>query len=56
MLLRSDPFREMDRLFEAAAHAPGNVARAMPMDAVRRGEEVLLAFDLPGVDQRTAST
>lgn len=46
MLLRFDPFRELDRLTEQVARAP----QPLPMDAVKRGDEVLVAFDLPGVD------
>ena len=46
MLLRFDPFRELDRLTEQAGRAP----QPLPMDAVRRGDDVLVAFDLPGVD------
>ena len=49
MLLRFDPFRELDRLTEQAARAP----QPLPMDAVRRGDDVLVAFDLPGVDPAT---
>ena len=48
MLLRTDPFREVDRLFEAAAQAR-DLARAIPMNAVRRGDRVEVSFDLPGV-------
>ena len=49
MLLRSDPFRDLDRLTEqmlGASRAP----RMMPMDAYREGDHVTLHFDLPGVD------
>jgi HSP20 family protein len=46
MLLRYDPFRELDRFAERTRTA----APAIPMDAVRRGEQVYIAFDLPGVD------
>ncbi|MDX6389515.1 MAG: hypothetical protein QOJ73_578 [Streptosporangiaceae bacterium] len=48
MLMRSDPFREMDALAQQIA---GAVARpsAMPMDAYRSGEAFLVLFDLPGV-------
>jgi HSP20 family protein len=53
MLLRADPFRELDRFFEAATQASSNVARAIPMSAVRRGERVEVTFDLPGVDRST---
>ena len=45
MLLRFDPFRELDRVTESAPGRP-----SMPMDAVRRGETVVVSFDLPGVD------
>ena len=48
MLLRMDPFREFDRLFEAAS--TGAAPRSVPMDAVREGDHVRVAFDLPGVD------
>jgi HSP20 family protein len=48
MLMRYDPFREIDRFTEGLF---GNVARSpwMPMDAVRRGDHVEVHFDLPGV-------
>ena len=46
MLLRYDPFREFDRVTERARTA----APAIPMDAVRRGEQVHISFDLPGVE------
>ena len=47
MLLRFDPFRELDRVTESALGRP---TASMPMDAVRRGETVVVSFDLPGVD------
>ncbi|MEE1942270.1 Hsp20/alpha crystallin family protein [Streptomyces sp. TRM 70361] len=49
MLMRTDPFRELDRLTEQLL---GTVARpvGMPMDAYRTGDEVVVHFDLPGVD------
>jgi HSP20 family protein len=47
MLLRFDPFRELDRVAETAW---GRAATPMPMDAVRRGDTVVVSFDLPGVD------
>jgi HSP20 family protein len=48
MLMRYDPFREIDRFTEGLF---GNSARTpwMPMDAVRRGDHVEILFDLPGV-------
>lgn len=47
-VLRFDPFRELDRLTDQAwgrARVP-----ALPMDAYRRPNELVLQFDLPGVD------
>jgi HSP20 family protein len=48
MLLRYDPFREIDRFTEGLF---GNTARTpwMPMDAVRKDDQVEILFDLPGV-------
>lgn len=52
MLMRTDPFRELDRLTQQVF---GNVAgtwsrpTAMPMDAYRAGDEFVVVFDLPGV-------
>lgn len=49
MLMRTDPFRELDRL---AQQVLGTAARpaAMPMDAWREDQEFVVAFDLPGVN------
>ena len=49
MLLRFDPFRDFDRLWESATGNAGMTARAMPMNAVRRGDQLHVTFDLPGV-------
>ena len=48
MLMRTDPFRELDRLTQQVF---GTVARpaAMPMDAWQENGEFVVAFDLPGV-------
>jgi HSP20 family protein len=46
-LMRFDPFRELDRLTEQAMATRG--PRAMPMEAFRRGDEFIIALDLPGV-------
>ncbi len=51
MLLRFDPFRELDRLAEQTS---GTTRRSvMAMDAVRDGDEVMVHFDLPGADRDT---
>ena len=47
MLLRYDPFRDLDRATDALW---GNRTPAIPMDAVRHGDQVFINFDLPGVD------
>jgi HSP20 family protein len=48
MLMRFDPFREVDRLAEAMLDR-ASVPR-MPMDAYRHGDKFLVHFDLPGID------
>src|ERR1700739_4282684 len=49
MLMRPDPFRELDRF---AQQVLGTAARpaVMPMDAWREGEEFVVEFDLPGIN------
>ena len=49
MLMRTDPFRELDRI---AQQVLGTTARpaAMPIDAYRKGDDFVVLFDLPGVD------
>ena len=49
MLMRTDPFRELDRV---AQQVFGTAARpaAMPIDAYRKGDEFVVLFDLPGID------
>jgi len=49
VLMRTDPFRELDRLTQQVF---GTSARPafMPMDAWRDGDTFLVEFDLPGVD------
>ena len=48
MLMRTDPFRELDRLTERVL---GTAARpaVMPMDAYRDGDVFVVELDLPGV-------
>jgi HSP20 family protein len=49
MLMRTDPFREFDRLTQQLL---GTAARpaVMPMDAWREEDRFVVEFDLPGVD------
>ena len=51
MLMRTDPFRELDRLTQQVFGGSGTWSRptAMPMDAYRDGERFVVCFDLPGV-------
>ncbi|GAA3648818.1 HSP20 family protein [Lentzea atacamensis] len=51
MLMRTDPFRELDRLTQQVFGTPGTWSRptAMPMDAYRDGDQFVVCFDLPGV-------
>ena len=52
MLMRTDPFRELDRLTQQLFGANGTTTRpaVMPMDAYRAGDQFVVHFDLPGVD------
>ncbi|MFF2078042.1 Hsp20/alpha crystallin family protein [Kitasatospora sp. NPDC058162] len=52
MLLRTDPFRELDRLTQQFLNTTGTWSRPtpMPLDAYRAGDEYVICFDLPGVD------
>jgi HSP20 family protein len=49
MLMRTDQFRELDRLTQQVF---GTMARpsVMPMDAWRDGDHFVVEFDVPGVD------
>ncbi|WP_344780422.1 HSP20 family small heat-shock protein [Microbacterium kribbense] len=51
MLMRTDPFRELDRLTQQFFGSDGTAARpsAMPMDAWREGDTFVVEFDLPGI-------
>lgn len=48
MLMRTDPFRDFDRLVQQVAGTPSRPA-AMAMDAYRNNDTFLVQFDLPGV-------
>ena len=52
VLMRTDPFRELDRLSQQVF---GTAARPafMPMDAWREGDRFVVEFDLPGVDKNS---
>jgi HSP20 family protein len=52
MLMRTDPFRELDRLTQQVL-GPATRPSAMAMDAYRSGDEFFVHFDLPGIDPET---
>jgi HSP20 family protein len=54
MLMRTDPFRELDRLTQQVL---GTAARpaAMPMDAYRQGDSFYIQLDLPGISADSIS-
>ncbi|MFC8507274.1 Hsp20/alpha crystallin family protein [Streptomyces sp. NPDC057411] len=51
MLMRTDPFRELDRLTQQMLGSTGTWSRpaAVPMDAYREGDDYVIMMDLPGV-------
>ncbi len=52
MLMRTDPFRELDRMAQQAFGAVGTLARpsVMPIDAWREDDTFVVELDLPGVE------
>ena len=53
MLVRFDPFREVDRFADQVDQFFRRPGASVPMDAVRHGSQVFVSFDLPGVDPDT---
>ena len=49
MLMRTDPFRDFDRLAQQLLGTPAKPA-GMPLTAFRDGQSFVLHLDLPGVD------
>ncbi|WP_406513874.1 Hsp20/alpha crystallin family protein [Streptomyces sp. NBC_00161] len=51
MLMRTDPFRELDRITQQLTGTNGTWSKpsVMPMDAYRDGDTYVIAFDVPGV-------
>ena len=49
MLMRADPFHELDRLTQQVFGTTTRPA-VMPMDAWREGDNFIVEFDLPGVN------
>lgn len=53
MLMRTDPFRELDRLTQQMFGRPSNGVLVMPIDAYRKEDTFYVCFDLPGVDHES---
>jgi HSP20 family protein len=54
MLMRFDPFRELDRVAQMVAQrAASSRDLPMPMDAYRDGDRFVVHFDIPGVDPQS---
>ncbi|MEV6101090.1 HSP20 family small heat-shock protein [Nocardia sp. NPDC051981] len=49
MLMRTDPFRDLDRLTQQMFGTSARPA-VMPMDAWREGDDFYVELDLPGID------
>lgn len=49
VLMRFDPLRELDRLADQAISG-ARTPRTLPMEALRRGDQLLVAIDVPGID------
>ena len=49
MLMRTDPFRDLDRLAQQVLGTPSRPA-AMPIDAYRQNDAFVVELDLPGVE------
>ena len=50
MLMRTDPFRDLDRLLSQQVFGTANRPAPVPMDAYRKGHDFYVHVDLPGVD------
>ena len=51
MVMRFDPFREMDRVAQLVNQQVGTARNnAMPMDAYRGKDQFVVRFDLPGIN------
>jgi HSP20 family protein len=48
-MIQTDPFRDLDTLFSRFSSRQSNASGVMPMDAFRRGTDVWVHIDLPGV-------
>lgn len=49
MLMQTDPFRDLDTLYNRLSGRSAGASGVMPMDAFRRGSDVWIHIDMPGV-------
>ena len=49
MLMRTDPFRDLDRFASQVLGTPGRPV-AMPIDAYRHGDVFVVELDVPGIE------
>ena len=52
MVMRFDPYRDLDRLAQQLAGNLREPSTTVPMDAYRRGDQVFVHLDLPGVEPK----
>jgi HSP20 family protein len=50
MILRFDPFRDLDRLTQQLWQQPQGRPSIMPMDAYRDGDHFVVHIDVPGIE------
>ena len=50
MLMRFDPFRDLDRLTQNLWGGDVRRLNGVPMDAYRKGSDFVVHFDVPGID------
>jgi HSP20 family protein len=50
MLMRFDPFRDLDRFTQGLLGSEGRRLVALPVDAYRVGDEFVMELEVPGVD------
>ena len=55
-MLQTDPFRDLDTLFSRLSNRQAGASGVMPMDAFRRGSDVWVHIDLPGVKAESLDT
>lgn len=53
MLMRTDPFGDLDRIAQQFFRSPSRGPLAMPMDAYRKDDRFYVKFDLPGIDSES---